>query len=205
VLKEATVSQALRLLRRRGAVVADRDGRLVRHALADDHFAALVKVAEPGAKTSPGAPPGSAGGPRSGPALQPIVTDSLQGVGDLGQHAGQFFELFVADAFGQLELIGVDGGAYGLVFRNAAWSREDQHAAAVFEVTVPVDEVVGDHPVDQLGERGTGQQDEVFDLIHRPAAAVCEQPKYPPLRKLAVVRAQHGDQAPSHPILDLAE
>jgi ArsR family transcriptional regulator, lead/cadmium/zinc/bismuth-responsive transcriptional repressor len=48
-LKEATVSQALRLLRRRGAVVADRDGRLVRYALADDHMAALVdRVTEGG-------------------------------------------------------------------------------------------------------------------------------------------------------------
>lgn len=46
-LKEATVSQALRLLRSRGAVVADRDGRLVRYALADQHLAALVdRVAE---------------------------------------------------------------------------------------------------------------------------------------------------------------
>jgi DNA-binding transcriptional ArsR family regulator len=46
-LKEATVSQALRLLRSRGAVVADRDGRMVRYALADEHLAALVdRVAE---------------------------------------------------------------------------------------------------------------------------------------------------------------
>ena len=41
-LKEATVSQALRLLRSRGAVVADRDGRMVRYSLADDHLAMLV-------------------------------------------------------------------------------------------------------------------------------------------------------------------
>ncbi|MPZ67403.1 MAG: metalloregulator ArsR/SmtB family transcription factor [Pseudonocardiaceae bacterium] len=40
--KEATVSQALRLLRRRGAVVADRDGRLVRYTLASDELAALL-------------------------------------------------------------------------------------------------------------------------------------------------------------------
>ncbi|MGH3765209.1 MAG: ArsR/SmtB family transcription factor [Pseudonocardiaceae bacterium] len=48
-LKEATVSQALRLLRSRGAVVADRDGRLVRYALADDHVAELIdRVVEGG-------------------------------------------------------------------------------------------------------------------------------------------------------------
>lgn len=41
-LKEATVSQALRLLRSRNAVVADRDGRRVRYALADDRLAALI-------------------------------------------------------------------------------------------------------------------------------------------------------------------
>lgn len=58
-LKEATVSQALRLLRSRGAVVADRDGRLVRYALADDHLAALVdRVTEAAANTGPGTPPG---------------------------------------------------------------------------------------------------------------------------------------------------
>ena len=58
-LKEATVSQALRLLRSRGAVVADRDGRVVRYALADDDLAVLVdRVTEAGVKTAPGAPPG---------------------------------------------------------------------------------------------------------------------------------------------------
>ena len=41
-LKEATVSQALRLLRSRGVVTADRDGRLVRYALVDDHVAELI-------------------------------------------------------------------------------------------------------------------------------------------------------------------
>jgi len=57
-LKEATVSQALRLLRSRGAVVADRDGRLVRYALADDHLAALVdRVNESAAKTGPATSP----------------------------------------------------------------------------------------------------------------------------------------------------
>jgi ArsR family transcriptional regulator, lead/cadmium/zinc/bismuth-responsive transcriptional repressor len=48
-LKEATVSQALRLLRSRGVVTADRDGRLVRYAIADDHVAELVdRIAEGG-------------------------------------------------------------------------------------------------------------------------------------------------------------
>jgi ArsR family transcriptional regulator, lead/cadmium/zinc/bismuth-responsive transcriptional repressor len=56
-LKEATVSQALRLLRSRGAVVADRDGRLVRYALADENLVALVeRVAESGTTTGPGVP-----------------------------------------------------------------------------------------------------------------------------------------------------
>lgn len=41
-LKEATVSQALRLLRSRGAVIADRDGRVVRYSLADDLVTTLV-------------------------------------------------------------------------------------------------------------------------------------------------------------------
>lgn len=41
-LKPATVSQALRLLRHHGAVIADRDGRLVRYALADRHLATLI-------------------------------------------------------------------------------------------------------------------------------------------------------------------
>jgi DNA-binding transcriptional ArsR family regulator len=54
-LKEATVSQALRLLRSRGAVVADRDGRLVRYSLADNNLAALVdRVADGGASPCPG-------------------------------------------------------------------------------------------------------------------------------------------------------
>jgi DNA-binding transcriptional ArsR family regulator len=46
-LKESTVSQALRLLRRRGVVAAERDGRLVRYALADDHVATLVERVAP--------------------------------------------------------------------------------------------------------------------------------------------------------------
>jgi DNA-binding transcriptional ArsR family regulator len=41
------VSQALRLLRRRGVVAAERDGRLVRYALADDHVATLVERVAP--------------------------------------------------------------------------------------------------------------------------------------------------------------
>jgi DNA-binding transcriptional ArsR family regulator len=57
-LKEATVSQALRLLRSRGAVVADRDGRVVRYSLVDDHLATLVdrviEGAGPGALVGPG-------------------------------------------------------------------------------------------------------------------------------------------------------
>jgi DNA-binding transcriptional ArsR family regulator len=48
-LKEATVSQALRLLRSRGVVAAERDGRLVRYALVDQHVAQLVdQVADHG-------------------------------------------------------------------------------------------------------------------------------------------------------------
>jgi DNA-binding transcriptional ArsR family regulator len=57
-LKDATVSQALRLLRSRGVVVSDRDGRLVRYALVNDEVAELVdRVAEGGAGTGPEAPP----------------------------------------------------------------------------------------------------------------------------------------------------
>jgi ArsR family transcriptional regulator, lead/cadmium/zinc/bismuth-responsive transcriptional repressor len=41
-LKPATVSQALRLLRQHGAVTANRDGRLVRYALANHHLARLI-------------------------------------------------------------------------------------------------------------------------------------------------------------------
>lgn len=56
-LKEATVSQALRLLRSRGVVTADRDGRLVRYALADDHVAELVdRITGGGVSASPEAP-----------------------------------------------------------------------------------------------------------------------------------------------------
>src|SRR6185437_4566501 len=77
--------------------------------------------------------------------------------------------------------------------------------AAIDNVTAPVDEIVGDHSVNQLGERGAGQHDEVLDFVHRPAMALCEQPEYPPLRKFAVVRAQHSDQASSHPTLHLTE
>jgi DNA-binding transcriptional ArsR family regulator len=53
-LKEATVSQALRLLRSRGVVTADRDGRLVRYALVDDHIAELVdRITEGGVPAGP--------------------------------------------------------------------------------------------------------------------------------------------------------
>jgi DNA-binding transcriptional ArsR family regulator len=56
-LKEATVSQALRLLRSRGVVTADRDGRLVRYALVDDYVAELVdRIAEGRSGTGPEAP-----------------------------------------------------------------------------------------------------------------------------------------------------
>ena len=53
-LKEATVSQALRLLRSRGVVAAERDGRLVRYALVDQHVAQLVdRVADHGSGIGP--------------------------------------------------------------------------------------------------------------------------------------------------------
>lgn len=93
-LKESTVSQALRLLRRRGAVVANRDGRLVRYALADDHVVALIdRVVENGASTSPEGPPTAAEDrvrSRAAAHRQPNDRHLPQGVGDLGQHPGQF-------------------------------------------------------------------------------------------------------------------
>jgi DNA-binding transcriptional ArsR family regulator len=42
-MNDTTVSQALRLLRASGTVVARRDGRIVRYELADDHIAELLK------------------------------------------------------------------------------------------------------------------------------------------------------------------
>lgn len=42
-MNDTTVSQALRLLRASGTVVAQREGRVMRYALADDHIAELLK------------------------------------------------------------------------------------------------------------------------------------------------------------------
>jgi DNA-binding transcriptional ArsR family regulator len=41
-MRDATVSQALRLLRASGTVVARRDGKIVRYALADDDMAQVL-------------------------------------------------------------------------------------------------------------------------------------------------------------------
>jgi DNA-binding transcriptional ArsR family regulator len=42
-MNDTTVSQALRLLRASGKVVARRDGRIIRYELADDQIAQLLK------------------------------------------------------------------------------------------------------------------------------------------------------------------
>jgi ArsR family transcriptional regulator, lead/cadmium/zinc/bismuth-responsive transcriptional repressor len=42
-MNDTTVSQALRLLRASGTVVARRDGRIVRYELADDQVAELLQ------------------------------------------------------------------------------------------------------------------------------------------------------------------
>jgi ArsR family transcriptional regulator, lead/cadmium/zinc/bismuth-responsive transcriptional repressor len=42
-MNDTTVSQALRLLRASGTVTAQRDGRVMRYALADNHIAELLK------------------------------------------------------------------------------------------------------------------------------------------------------------------
>ena len=43
-MNDTTVSQALRLLRASGTVVARRDGRIIRYELADDQVATLLKL-----------------------------------------------------------------------------------------------------------------------------------------------------------------
>jgi ArsR family transcriptional regulator, lead/cadmium/zinc/bismuth-responsive transcriptional repressor len=46
-MNDTTVSQALRLLRASGTVVARRDGRIIRYELADDQIAQLLKQVSP--------------------------------------------------------------------------------------------------------------------------------------------------------------
>jgi DNA-binding transcriptional ArsR family regulator len=46
-MNDTTVSQALRLLRASGTVVARRDGRIIRYELADDQIAHLLKHVSP--------------------------------------------------------------------------------------------------------------------------------------------------------------
>jgi DNA-binding transcriptional ArsR family regulator len=46
-MNDTTVSQALRLLRASGTVVARRDGRIIRYELADDQIARLLKHVNP--------------------------------------------------------------------------------------------------------------------------------------------------------------
>src|SRR3984957_2710103 len=56
-MNDTTVSQALRLLRASGTVVARRDGRIIRYELADDQIARLLKhvnrVQVPGRRAVP--------------------------------------------------------------------------------------------------------------------------------------------------------
>jgi len=49
------------------------------------------------------------------------------------------------------------------------------------------------------------REDIVLAVMAALETAFREQPEYPPLRKFAVVRAEHGDQASRHATLHLAE
>jgi DNA-binding transcriptional ArsR family regulator len=49
-MRDTTVSQALRLLRANGTVVAQRDGRVVRYAMADDGIGELLERVTPAAQ-----------------------------------------------------------------------------------------------------------------------------------------------------------
>lgn len=87
----------------------------------------------------------------------------------------------------------------------AARGEVEQDAAAVVGVGAAVDQVVGDHAVDELGQAGRRHQGVVGDLGHRVPSAVPDERQDAPLLDRAVLLGQHRGQPPHDPPLGMAE
>ena len=81
----------------------------------------------------------------------------------------------------------------------------DKHAAPVARVGLPVDEIVGDHPVDQAGEARGRKLRELRELRHPVTVAAREQREGAPALDGAVVMGEDMREAAGDAALSIAE
>jgi hypothetical protein len=107
-------------------------------------------------------------------------------------HAAQEVRQIAGVSLGQDQLLlALDAPGESLLQAQPSGGDVDQDAPAVAQILLAVEEVVGDHPVDQPGQARGGNQHELGELGHRVTRIVGEEHERPPLLHRAAFLVQH--------------